>query len=63
MESQDTSEWNGQMSMDPIGHVITQLLHEGLPKDVTVTSGKSDLVYADGSRADISTGVRPSYIP
>lgn len=54
---QDTRDWDGQMSMDPIGHVISQLLHEGLPKDVTVIAGKSDLVYADGTRADLSTGV------
>jgi hypothetical protein len=45
------------MSMDPMGHVISQLLHEGLPKDATVIAGKSDLTYEDGTRADISTGV------
>lgn len=50
------------MSMDPIGHVISQLLHEGLPKDVTVIAGKSDLVYADGTRADLSTGVSSKII-
>ncbi|TID23380.1 Structural maintenance of chromosomes protein 4 [Venturia nashicola] len=53
----DTAEYSATMSMDPIGHVISALLHDGLPKDVTIIAGKSDLVYADGVRADISNGL------
>jgi hypothetical protein len=43
--------------MDPMGTVITAALADGFCKDCTVLAGKQYLTYADGTRADINSGV------
>jgi len=43
-------------SMDPNGFSVMKMV-TGFCKDCTLLSGKSDVVFANGTRADISAGV------
>jgi hypothetical protein len=43
--------------MDPNGYSVAGTLAEGICKDCTVLAGKTDIVFANGTRADLSMGV------
>ncbi|KAF2404354.1 hypothetical protein EJ06DRAFT_518776 [Trichodelitschia bisporula] len=47
----------GQKPMDPNGWSTTKRLATGLCKDCTVLSGKTTVVFENGTRADLSKGV------
>jgi hypothetical protein len=47
---------NGGFAMDPDGFAFGKQL-DGLPTDVTVLAGKADVVFENGTRADIADGV------
>lgn len=45
-----------------MGFTLAQILKKGICADCTVISGKTDITYEDGSRANIATGVYTHHI-
>jgi hypothetical protein len=48
---------SGSKPMDPNGFGLVKRLSTGMCKDCTVLSGKTDVVFENGTRADLSSGV------